>query len=128
MQEEDVVGKVYDARLVRRLSAYVRPYGWLVASALACLMLDGLLQLVGRLMTRMTSDVEALNELFTAGVVAGLGDLFTLLAISVIMVVTDWRLALASFGVIPFVYWASYVFRAKVRESYRDIRARMARI
>ncbi|MGH7621840.1 MAG: ABC transporter transmembrane domain-containing protein, partial [Gemmatimonadaceae bacterium] len=156
MNEEDVVGKVYDARLVRRLLVYVRPYGWLVLSALACLMLDGLLQLVGplmtqrvidqalpahdiplvwqsallfagslviafgcqygetiltsllgqrvmrdlrrdifghvqrlpvvffdrnpvgRLVTRVTTDVEALNELFTAGVVAGLGDLFTL--------------------------------------------------
>jgi ATP-binding cassette subfamily B protein len=83
---------------------------------------------VGRLVTRMTSDVEALNELFTAGVVAGLGDLFTLLAISVLMLVTDWRLALASFGVIPFVYWASHVFRMKVRDSYRDIRTRLARI
>ena len=44
------------------------------------------------------------------------------------MIAIDWRLALASFGVIPFVYWASYVFRAKVRESYRDIRTRIARI
>jgi ATP-binding cassette subfamily B protein len=62
---------------------------------------------VGRLVTRVTSDVESLNELFTAGVVAGLGDLFTLLAISALMLVTDWRLALASFGVIPFVSWVS---------------------
>jgi ATP-binding cassette, subfamily B, multidrug efflux pump len=83
---------------------------------------------VGRLVTRVTSDVESLNELFTAGVVAGLGDLFTLLAISGLMLWTDWRLALASFGVIPLVYAASYVFRLKVRESYRDIRARLARI
>src|SRR5512146_2009984 len=206
MQEEDVVGKVYDARLVLRLSVYVRPYVWLVAAALGCLMLDGLLQLVGplmtqrvidvalpahdtalvwrstllfggslvvafacqygetmltgllgqrvmrdlrrdifghvqrlpvvffdrnpvgRLVTRVTSDVESLNELFTAGVVAGAGDLFTLLAISVLMLVTDWRLALAAFAVIPFVYAASHVFRAKVRDSYRDIRSRLARI
>src|SRR6185437_5309830 len=166
MNEDDVVGKVYDARLVRRLLVYVRPYGWLVLAALACLMLDGLLQLVGplmtqrvidralpahdvplvwqsallfgslviavdcqygetiltsllgqrvmrdlrrdifghvqrlpvvffdrnpvgRLVTRVTTDVESLNELFTAGVVAGLGDLFTLLAISVLMIVID---------------------------------------
>jgi ATP-binding cassette subfamily B protein len=80
---------------------------------------------VGRLVTRVTSDVESLNELFTAGVVAGLGDLFTLAAISALMLVTDWRLALASFGVIPFVYWASHLFRAKVRDSYRDIRTRL---
>ena len=206
MNEEDVVGKAYDARLMRRLSVYVRPYGWLVVAALSCLMLDGLVQLVGplmtqrvidvalpahdtamvwraalllagslvvafacqygetmltsllgqrvmrdlrrdifghvqrlpvvffdrnpvgRLVTRVTSDVEALNELFTAGVVAGLGDLFTLLAISGLMLVVDWRLALASFGVIPFVYWVSHVFRAKVRASYRDVRTRLARI
>jgi len=83
---------------------------------------------VGRLVTRVTSDVESLNELFASGVVAGLGDLFTLLAISVLMLVTDWRLALASFGVLPFVYWASHVFRAKVRESYREVRTRLARI
>jgi len=206
VHEDDVIGKVYDARLMRRLFVYVRPYGWLVAAALVCLMLEGLLQLVGplmtqrvidvalpardtalivrsaavfaaslilafacqygetiltallgqrvmrdlrhaifahvqrlpvvffdrnpvgRLVTRVTSDVEALNELFTAGVVAGLGDLFTLLAISVLMLVTDWRLALASFGVIPFVYWASHVFRARVRDSYREVRTRLARI
>jgi ATP-binding cassette subfamily B protein len=72
--------------------------------------------------------VESLNELFTAGVVAGLGDLFTLLAISGLMLWTDWRLALASFGVIPLVYLASHLFRLKVRESYRDIRTRLARI
>ena len=206
MNEEDVVGKAYDARLMRRLSVYVRPYGWLVGAALSCLMLDGVVQLVGplmtqrvidvalpardvamvwraalllagslvvgfacqyaetmltsllgqrvmrdlrrdifghvqrlpvvffdrnpvgRLVTRVTSDVEALNELFTAGGVAGLGDRFTLLAISVVMLIIDWRLALASFGVIPFVYWASHVFRAKVRDSYRDVRTRLARI
>jgi ATP-binding cassette subfamily B multidrug efflux pump len=83
---------------------------------------------VGRLVTRVTSDVEALNELFTAGVVAGLGDLFTLLAISALMLVVDWRLALAAFAVIPFVYFTSHVFQRSVRIAYRDIRARLARI
>ncbi|HXU24410.1 MAG TPA: ABC transporter ATP-binding protein [Tepidiformaceae bacterium] len=82
----------------------------------------------GRLITRVTSDVETLNELFTAGVVSGMGDLFTLLAISVAMLVTDWRLALAAFGVIPLVVLVSHVFRVKVREAYRDIRTRLARI
>jgi ATP-binding cassette subfamily B protein len=206
MQEDEVVGKIYDARIVRRLMSYVRPQMSLVAAALVCLMVDGLMQLVGplmtqrvidvalpthssqlvwrsatifgaslliafvcqygetmltgllgqrvmrdlrrdifahvqrlpvaffdrnpvgRLVTRVTSDVESLNELFASGVVAGLGDLFTLLAISALMLITDWRLALAAFGVIPFVYWASHVFRARVRESYRDIRTRLARI
>src|SRR3954463_5165484 len=55
--EEDVVGKAYDARLVRRLMVYVRPYGWLVTAALGCLILDGLLQLVGPLMTQRVIDV-----------------------------------------------------------------------
>ena len=83
---------------------------------------------VGRLVTRVTSDVESLNELFTAGVVAGIGDLFTLLAISVAMLIVDWRLALAAFAVIPGVLIASNVFRIRVRESYRAIRTRLARI
>jgi len=83
---------------------------------------------VGRLVTRVTSDVESLNELFTAGVVAGIGDLFTLLAIAVAMLIVDWRLALAAFAVIPGVLIASNVFRVRVRESYRAIRTRLARI
>jgi ATP-binding cassette subfamily B protein len=76
----------------------------------------------------VTGDVEALNELFTAGVVAGLGDLFTLAAISVMMLLVDWRLALAAFAVIPFVVLVSRLFQVRVREQYRDIRARVARI
>src|SRR3954467_8761775 len=83
---------------------------------------------VGRLVTRVTSDVESLNELFTAGVVAGLGDLFTLLAIAVMMIVTDWRLAVAAFAVIPLVYLTSHLFQSRVRVAYRDIRTRLARI
>src|SRR3954464_1317566 len=83
---------------------------------------------VGRLVTRVTSDVESLNELFTAGVVAGLGDLFTLLAIAVMMVYTDWRLALAAFAVIPLVYLTSHLFQTRVRVAYREIRTRLARI
>lgn len=204
--EEDALARAYDGRLARRLAGYVRPYGWLVASSVVLLMLDGLMQLVGpvmtekvidvalphhdvalvgrltlifagslavafacqygetiltsllgqrvmrdlrrdifahvqrlpivffdrnpvgRLVTRVTSDVEALNEMFTAGVVAGLGDLFTLAAISVLMIVTDWRLAVAAFASVPFVYLASHLFRMKVRTSYRDIRGRLARI
>jgi len=83
---------------------------------------------VGRLITRVTSDVESLNELFTAGVVSGLGDLFTLVAISGMMIVTDWQLAAASFLVIPLVYATSRLFQSRVRAAYRDIRTRLARI
>ncbi len=82
----------------------------------------------GRLITRVTSDVEALNELFTAGVVAGLGDLFALLAMAVMMLVTDWRLALASFGAVPFVWLVSRIFQKKVRVAYRAVRGKLARI
>ena len=82
----------------------------------------------GRLITRVTSDVEALNELFTSGVVSGLGDVFTLIAIGVAMFLMDWRLTLAALVVIPFVAGVSHWFRASVRESYRDIRTRLARI
>ena len=82
----------------------------------------------GRLITRVTSDVETLNELFTSGVVAGLGDLFTLVAIGVAMLIMDWRLTLAAFIVIPFIFGVSHWFRSRVRESYRDIRTAIARI
>jgi ATP-binding cassette subfamily B protein len=83
---------------------------------------------VGRLVTRVTSDVEALNELFTSGVVSGIGDLFTLVGISVVMLLVDWRLALAAFVVIPFVLFASRLFQRRVRTDYRDIRARLAQL
>src|SRR5687768_4840295 len=204
--EEDVLGKAYDGRLMRRLLAYLRPYRGLLVGAIAVLLAEAVLALagplftrqvidvalpagdrglvtqlalllaaalviqfaleyagtmltsllgqrvmrdlrmqifthlqrlsipffdrtpVGRLITRVTSDVEALNELFTAGVVAGVGDLFTLAVISVVMLVMDWRLALAAFAVIPFVLLTSYIFRKHVREVYRDIRTRLARI
>ena len=82
----------------------------------------------GRLITRVTSDVETLNELFTSGVVSGLGDLFTLVAIGVAMFIMDWRLALAALIVIPLIAGVSHWFRSGVRESYRDIRTRLARI
>ena len=83
---------------------------------------------VGRLMTRVTSDVETLNELFSSGVVAIFGDLFTLLAIMALMLATDWRLALVAFAVIPLVWLTAYLFRRQVREAFRDIRVRLARM
>lgn len=204
--EEEALGKAYDSRLMRRLLGYARPYWKLVAAAVVLLLVDGLLQLVGplltrividealprrdlavvwrsaalfgaslaaqfactygetmltsllgqrvmrdlrgelfahlqrlpvaffdrnpvgRLVTRVTSDVESLNELFTAGVVAGLGDLFTLVAIGVLMLVTDWRLALAAFAAIPLIWLTSALFQRHVRNAYREIRTRLARI
>ncbi|MHB1298339.1 MAG: ABC transporter ATP-binding protein [Gemmatimonadaceae bacterium] len=204
--EEEALGKAFDARLARRLMAYVRPYGWLVVGALTLLLIEGVLQLVppmmtrrvidvaipaadggmiresvllligalvtqvacsygetwltgvlgqrvmhdlrrelfaklqrlsipffdrnpvGRLVTRVTSDIESLNELFASGVVAGLGDLFTLLAITVLMVLVDWRMAIAAYLVVPGILWVSRVFRVRVRDAYREIRTRLARI
>ena len=83
---------------------------------------------VGRLMTRVTSDVEVLNELFSSGVVAVFGDVFTLLFIAGAMLIMDWRLALVTMLVIQLVFVAAHVFRARVRDAYRDIRVRLARI
>lgn len=204
--EEEALGKVFDARLARRLLELVRPYRWRVLVALGLLLAVGALQLVGpmmtrrvidvaipakdsslivqstvilllalvaqvvgsymetvvtgtlgqrvmhdlrrkvfaqlqrlpvtyfdrnpvgRLVTRVTNDVESLNELFTSGVVAGLGDLFTLGAITVLMAVVDWRLAIAAYLVVPAILWVSAVFRKRVRTEYREIRTKLARI
>ncbi|HMH26593.1 MAG TPA: ABC transporter ATP-binding protein, partial [Gemmatimonadaceae bacterium] len=204
--EDDILGKAYDSKLMRRLLVYTRPYRALMYGAFGLLCVEGGVQVVGplltrrvidvavpahdmhivavstsllllalvaefvtsygqtwltsllgqrvmrdlrmeifehlqrlsvsffdrnpagRLITRVTSDVETLNELFTSGVVSGLGDLFTLIAISVAMLIMDWRLALASFAVIPFVVMVSGLFRKGVRNTYRDIRVRLARI
>jgi len=83
---------------------------------------------VGRLMTRVTSDVETLNELFSSGVVTVFGDLFTLAAIVIMMLVVDWRLAVVAFAVIPVMALAAATFRRHVRSSFSDIRVRLARL
>ena len=205
-QEEEALGKAYDARLMRRLLHYLRPYRSQVAVAIVILVAASLLQVVGpwltqiaiddvipnrdtsllatlaaaylasvvagfgllyaqtvlttwlgqrvmydlrteifkklqrldltfydrnpvgRLMTRITSDVETLNELFSSGVVAVVGDLFTLGFILSAMLYLDWRLALITFSVLPFVVLTTLLFRAKLRTAYRDIRVRLARI
>lgn len=81
---------------------------------------------VGRLMTRVTSDVETLNELFSSGVVTVFGDVFTLVAIMVMMLVADWRLALVAFSTIPLMLLVARLFRNGVRRAMRDIRGRLA--
>lgn len=83
---------------------------------------------IGRLITRITSDVETLNELFSSGIVTVFGDIFTLFFIVAAMLRMDWKLALVAFSVLPFVAWAAFLFRARIREAYRDIRVRLARI
>jgi ATP-binding cassette, subfamily B, multidrug efflux pump len=219
-QEEEILGKAYDARLMRRLLTYLRPYSWQVIVALISIILKagldvlgpfliktaidkylshttasisildrwlssvpmkGIAQLsllyvgtlvvsflfeflqtyymqwtgqmvmfdlrsqifrhlqrmhigfydrnpVGRLVTRVTSDVDALNEMFTAGVVSIFEDVFVLLGIIAIMMTMNWKLALMTFAVLPFITWATMIFRVKVRDSYRRIRVAIARI
>ena len=83
---------------------------------------------VGRLMTRVTTDVDALNDLFTAGVVSVFGDVFTLVGIMVVLLAMDWRLALVAFSVLPLIVVITQWFRRNVRESYRTVRAWIARI
>jgi len=206
ISDDDVVGKAYDARLMRRLLEYLRPY-WrqvalafvtIIVSAVASLVqpylikvaidryisrreLTGLnvlaalyltvlvasfaaeyfqtwtLQLtgqrimydlrmaiyrhlqrldlryydrnpVGRLMTRVTSDVDVLNDLFTSGVVTIFGDVFTLLGIMGVMLWMNWRLALVAFSVLPLIFFVTQWFRRNVRDSYRTVRGLIARI
>ena len=206
IQEEEALGKAYDARLMRRLLRYLKPYRWRVVGAVALLLSAASLQIVGpwlvqlalddaipesngrlvavlataylaaavasfwleygqalvttwlgqrvmydlrteifeklqeldlsfydrnpvgRLMTRITSDVETLNNLFSSGVVAIFGDLFTLIFVVSAMLVMDFQLALTVFAVLPFVAWIAFLFRSRIRIAYRAIRVRMARI
>jgi ATP-binding cassette subfamily B multidrug efflux pump len=83
---------------------------------------------VGRLVTRVTSDVDALNDMFTTGVVAIFEDIFVLLGIILIMLRMKWWLALITFAVLPGIFWATALFRKAVRDSYRRIRVAIARI
>jgi len=204
--EEEALGKAYDARLMRRLLRYLRPYLRQVALALVVLLLAsgtaivgpwitqivideaipnqdrGLLTVlivaymatavlgfglmyaqailttwlgqsvmydlraeifekfqhldlrfydknpVGRLMTRITNDVETLNNLFSSGLVTVFGDVFTLVFIVGAMWTMNWRLALVSFSVLPLVFVSAFLFRSRIREAYRDIRVRIARV
>src|SRR5688572_16383968 len=83
---------------------------------------------VGRLMTRVTSDVDVLNDLFTSGVVTIFGDVFTLVGIMAVMLWMDWQLALVAFAVLPLIVLVTQWFRRNVRESYRIVRGWIARI
>jgi ATP-binding cassette subfamily B multidrug efflux pump len=219
-QEEEVLGKAYDGRLMRRLLTYLRPYKWHVVVALAAIVLKsgldvlgpfltkiaidkylakspnshswigdrlsdapllGIAQIgglyvgiliftftlefiqtylmqwtgqkvmfdlrkqifrhlqhihvgffdknpVGRLVTRVTTDVDALNEMFTAGVVSIFEDVFVLAGIIGIMMKMNWKLALITFAVLPLIIYATLIFRDEVRDSYRRIRTAIARI
>ncbi len=83
---------------------------------------------VGRLVTRLTTDVDAINEMFTSGVFAIFEDIFVLAAIVFVMLRMQWWLALLAFSVLPLILLVTRIFRKYVRESYRRIRAAIARI
>ncbi len=83
---------------------------------------------VGRLVTRVTTDVDALNDLFATGLTAMINDAFLLMVFVIIMLSMNWRLALATFAVLPFIFLATWIFRNQVRDANRRIRTAIARI
>lgn len=203
---DEALGKAYDARIARRLWAYVRPHRGLVGATTLLVLLGGAAQLVqpwivkvaidsfilerraaelaipallflaalaaefgigwlqiyalektgqnavlglrldvfshlqrlpaaffdrnpvGRLMTRVTTDVESVHEAFSSGVVLILADLLKLCGIVAILLWMDWRLALVTFAVLPPMLLVSWTFRVRVRESYRAVRNSIARV
>ncbi len=206
MHEEEVLGKAYDARLMRRLLKYLRPYRWhvvagillsIIVSALEAvrpyftkiavdvdiaagdkqgllmttmaffgvLVFRGLMQYVnayltqwigqrtifdlrmevfthlqklslrfydknpiGRLITRVTNDVEVLNEMFSSGIVMVFTDIFTIIGILYFMFSMNWQLALVTMSVLPLLFYGTFLFRKKAREAYREVRLQIARI
>jgi ATP-binding cassette subfamily B protein len=83
---------------------------------------------VGRLVTRLTSDVDAINEMFTAGVLAIIDDFFNLTIMAILMLTINWWLALLAFAVLPIILIVTRLFRDSVRESYRRVRTAIGRI
>ena len=83
---------------------------------------------VGRLMTRVLNDVEAINELFTSGVVSIFGDVLMLTGVVVIMLGMNWKLALVAFALAPVLAVLGLYFRVRARRSYREVRIRLARL
>ncbi len=206
MHEEEVLGKAYDARLMRRLLQYLRPYRRhvvagillsLLVSALEAvrpyfvkiavdvdiangdkhgllmttlmffgvLLFRGFVQYanayltqwigqrtifdlrmrvfehlqrlsprfydrnpIGRMITRVTNDIEVLNEMFSSGIVMVFTDIFTIVGILVFMFMMNWELALVSLSVLPLLFYGTFLFRRKAREAYREVRLHLARI
>ncbi len=206
MQEEEILGKAYDSRLMRRLITYLRPYKKFVALAFVLILFQSVLETlfplltkmaiddyiavgnmaglaliaaafagllvvkflaetvqtltlqntgqgilfdmrmqvfghlqslspsfydrnpVGRLITRVITDVDVLNELFSAGIVSIFGDIFTLLGITIAILLLDWDLGLVTLSVVPLIGLTTAVFRYKARDSYRRVRTAIARI
>ncbi|HDH57801.1 MAG TPA: ABC transporter ATP-binding protein [Bacteroidetes bacterium] len=83
---------------------------------------------VGRIMTRISSDVEVLNQMFTQGIVAIFGDIFLLMGIIIVMLILNWKLALVTFSVLPVLFWITFWFKIKVRDAFRQMRKRLAAV
>jgi ATP-binding cassette subfamily B multidrug efflux pump len=83
---------------------------------------------IGRLITRVTNDVEVLNEMFSSGVVMVFSDVFTIIGILYFMFSMNWQLALVSLSVLPLLFYGTFLFRKKAREAYREVRLQIARI
>src|SRR5919198_1455367 len=136
--EEEVLGKAYDSRLIGRLLPYLRPYAGSLVLAMVLLTLLTLLELaglaifdrnpVGRLMTRLTNDVDALNEMLTSGGLAILSDSVTILGIAVALLLLSWQLALLTFLIVPPLLLMTHVIRQGMRASFRAVRIRLARV
>ncbi len=83
---------------------------------------------IGRLITRVTNDIEVLNEMFSSGIVMVFSDVFTIIGILYFMISMSWELALVSLSVLPLLFWGTFLFRKKAREAYREVRIQLARI
>src|SRR5437588_700056 len=112
--QDEVLGKAYDDRLVRQLIPFIRPYTKSVLLALRFFDTHP----VGSLMSRMTNDVDALNDLLTQGMVSILGDVVTLTGIVIVLFVLNWRLALVGLAVLPIIAVASRYFQIAMRTIY----------
>jgi ATP-binding cassette subfamily B protein len=206
MQDEEILGKAYDSRLMRRLVTYLRPYKKYVIVAFVFIIFESVLETVfplltkvaidddiargnlaglgfialiyavclfakfaseflqsyvlsmtgqkimydmrmqvfrhlhtlsasffdknpvGRLITRVITDIDVLNELFSAGIVSIFGDVFTLLGIMIAMLLLDWQLGLVTLSVLPLIGLVTAIFRRKARDSYRRVRIAIAKI
>lgn len=83
---------------------------------------------IGRLITRVTNDIEVLNEMFSSGIVMVFSDVFTIIGILYFMFTMSWQLALVSLSVLPLLFYGTFLFRKKAREAYREVRIYIARI
>ncbi len=83
---------------------------------------------IGRLITRVTNDIEVLNEMFSSGIVMAFSDVFTIIGILYFMFTMNWQLALISLIVLPILFYATFLFRKNAREAYREVRLQLARI